>query len=159
MILLLLSIGCTPDHNKSPGKEEEAESPDPGRYAVNAAAQFVGDCALEDPATYAEPVQSWVMDPRGDVLILYPDSWDTWRCSLEGMDFACDWGSWEVTGRRPASFSRVLVGSFSATNVFLAQDTVTMSCEEGGCDDLRDLYGADLNFPCTVTAEYAGVGE
>ena len=99
------------------------------------------------------------MDPRGEVLILYPDFWDSLRCSLEGMDFACDRGSWEVTGRRPATFSRVLLGNFSAPDVFVAQDTVTMSCEEGGCDDLRDLYGADLNFPCTVTAEFVGVRE
>ena len=159
MILVLLSIGCDPDTNKNPGKEEVAEVPGAGRYAVNAASSFVGDCALEDSATYAEPEQSWTLDPRGDVLILYPDFWDTWRCSLEGMDFACDQGSWEVTGRRPARFSRVLVGSFSAPDVFVAQDTVTMSCEEGGCDDLRDLYGSDLNFPCTVTAEFVGVRE
>lgn len=99
------------------------------------------------------------MDLRGEVLILYPDFWDTWRCSLEGMDFACDLGSWELTGRRPAVFSRMLIGSFSAPDVFVAQDTVTMSCEEGGCDDLRDLYGPDLSFPCTSTAEYLGVGE
>ena len=159
MILLLLSTGCAPENNKNPQKEDVVQAPEGGRYTVTAAASFVGDCALEDSATYAEPTQTWTLDPRRDVLILYPDFWDTWRCSLEGMDFACDLGSWEVTGRRPALFSRVLVGSFSAPDVFVAQNTVTMNCEEGGCDDLQDLYGPDLSFPCTSTAEYVGVAE
>lgn len=155
MILFLWACADAPTH-PSLKEDSAALGPLEGHYQVSVGSEWVGDCALSDPATHQEAQQEWALDPRDDILIVYPNFWDTLRCSLSELDFSCEQGSWVVEGRRAASLSHVLSGSFTAPDQFTAVDSITLSCADAGCDDLQALYGDDLSFPCTSTVAYEG---
>lgn len=89
----------------------EEGAPVGGDYAMAVAEAWSGTCDLDDPATYEAPEQAWTLDPRDDVLILYRDYWTPLACTLDGLAFSCDEGSW-TGGRREVT--RLVEGTFTA---------------------------------------------
>ncbi len=155
MILALLA--CAPADPSLPGDAAPAEpTPGAGAFAVTVAEEWEGDCDFEDPATYQDPEQDWMFDPRGDVLILYKTFWEPLSCELSGVDFVCDDGSWE-SGRMQVTL--LVEGTFPTEATVEGALVVELDCGGAGCDSLQDLYGRRLDFPCRSEAPFEGAVE
>lgn len=157
--MILLLFACA-----QPAPEDTAGTPLPpadvppvpaaGDYAVEVAGTWEGDCRFEDPATYQPPEQVWTADPRGEVLVLYLDYWTPVACSLDGLDFTCDTGSWAADRMQ---VTHTLAGAFSADETVAGAIVLELDCGGAGCDTLQDLYGNRLSFPCRAEAPFTGV--
>lgn len=160
--LLLHALGCA-----SPASTDSAESledsaadpadtpaPEGGAFVVGVADTWEGDCTFTDPSTGQDPEQEWTLDPDGDRMVLYLDFWTLTTCSLSGLEFDCDNGSWS-TAR--IDVSRRVQGRFLGDEGLEGELVVALDCKKDGCDDLQAAFGRRLEFPCTATAPFSGV--
>ena len=129
-------------------------APEGGAFVVDVAEAWSGDCEFTDTATGQAPEQEWTLDPDGDHMVLYPDFWSVVTCTLSGLAFDCDDGSWS-TAR--IDVSRRIQGSFSGADGVDGELVVALDCKKDGCDQLQSAYGRRLVFPCTSTAGFTGV--
>jgi len=129
-------------------------APEGGAYVVEVAEQWSGDCEFTDPSTGQAPEQEWTLAPDRDRMVLYPDFWTVLTCTLSGLEFDCDDGSW-ATSR--IDVSRRIQGSFSGADGVDGELVVALDCKKDGCDQLQSAYGRHLEFPCTSTAGFSGV--
>lgn len=150
---LLLLLACGGDDSAARAAPGEEGSPVAGAYAMTVADAWSGTCDLDDPATYEAATQEWTFDPRGDVLILYRDFWTPLTCTLDGLAFSCDDGSWNG-GRMEVT--RLVEGTFTASGTVGGQLVVELDCGGAGCDELQETYGRDLTFPCRAEAAFSG---
>jgi hypothetical protein len=156
MIFALLA--CAPAEPEPTADTATVEVPVPvaGRYTIELAEEWEGDCQLDDPATYDDLVQEWTFDPRGDVLVLYLDFWNLTSCTLDGLDFSCDDGSW--SGGR-AEVQKRIEGTLTPTGRVEGQRVLELDCGGPGCDTLQDSYGRRLDFPCRAEVPFEGAVE
>lgn len=158
MIVALL-LACAGDAPEPGGGDDTAAPPAPaaGDYDVVVAETWEGDCAFEDLATGEEPEQVWTLDPRGDALVVFPDFWSVVWCALDGMGFTCDTGSYAYeSGAGDYTLTDTLSGTFDTPEHFSGVYTFGLDCSGTVCRDVRELYGEDLDFPCTLQAAVEG---
>lgn len=153
MIWLLACVQETGGRN-NPQPDDIEIAPIPGFYEVSLAEEWEGDCNLDDFATYDEPEQEWEALPRGAVLILYQDYWAPNSCTLDGMDFSCDDGSWSESR---AQVDKTIEGSFVLDGTLTGRKVVELDCGGSGCDILEEMFGNRLGVPCRIEAPFEGV--
>lgn len=160
---LFVLLACSPpapaeDTADTPGDTAadtaSIAAPAGGAFVVEVAEEWSGDCEFTDPATGEAPEQEWTLDPDGERMVLYPDFWAVLTCTLAGVEFDCDDGSWS-TAR--IDVSRRVQGSFSGADGLDGGLVVALDCKKDGCDELQGAYGRRLEFPCTATAPFSGV--
>ena len=126
-----------------------------GDWRVLQGASWEGDCALADMDTRFTPETTWWMDPRDDVLIIYTTPWDVLSCDLDGPQFTCDLGSW--TYEEYSSMTYLLTGTFTRNTAFTGTTSIALVCGDPSlARELRNSYGEDLEFPCSVEASVEG---
>ncbi len=148
-----------PSTDSSEDEEEEAPfAPVEGEWAVTVSETWEGDCELEDDRTRQDPEQRWILDPRGETVVVYLDFWSLYPCALEDQALLCDAGSWSyATFGGGIEVSRVLSLEFEDETRFEGAFLLDVACEgTSACEALMDYYGEALSPPCSFRAPVLG---